>query len=441
MKKILITFAWLTVCLAGYAQSLFTVKLDSLFDRLADKNKAMGSVALMKDGKIIYARAIGFSETENKIPAGTLTKFRIGSISKVFTATMIYQLEEEGRLNTETTLDKFYPQIPNAERITIDQMLCHHSGIHSFTNDSLYGTYMTQPKTHEEMLQIIAGSQPDFEPGKKGAYSNSNFVLLGYILEQVTGKSYAELLDQRIVKRIGLQNTSYGGKTSPEKQEARSYTFFTDWIKSSETDLSIPGGAGALVSTPSDLTAFIHALFTGKLVSTASLGKMKTLTDGIGRGLFQFPFETRKAYGHTGGIDAFLSSLSYFPDEDLALAYCTNGAVYPMNDIMIGVLSIFFNKPYKIPDFEKVEVAPEQLDKYTGSYSSKDIPLKITIANKDNSLTGQATGQPAFPLEASAIHTFKFEPAGIVLVFDPENKAFTLKQGGMSFHYTMEVIP
>jgi CubicO group peptidase (beta-lactamase class C family) len=300
---------------------------------------------------------------------------------------------------------------------------------------------MTLPKTHEEMLQIIAGSKPDFEPGAKAAYSNSNFVLLGYILEKVTGKTYSELLNTRIVKRIGLKNTYYGGKTSPEKQEAWSYSYLTDWIKSSETDMSIPGGAGALVSTPSDLTTFIHALFSGKLVSAASLDNMKTMTDGIGKGLFQFPFETRKAFGHSGGIDAFASSLTYFPDDDLALAYCTNGNSYPMNEILIGVLSIYFNRPYKIPTFKKVEIVSEQLDKYTGLYTSKDIPLKITIAKKDNILTGQATGQPVFPLEASAMHTFKFEPAGIVIEFDPDNKAFILKQGGMSFHYTLEVTP
>jgi CubicO group peptidase (beta-lactamase class C family) len=442
MKKIILSsFIWVLTFAAGTAQTSLTVRLDSLFNRLAEKNKAMGSVALMKDGKIMYTRAIGYCSTEDKLPASSLTRYRIGSISKVFTATMIFQLEEEGKLSTEATLGTYFPQIPNADHITINQMLSHHSGIHSFTDDSLYTTYMTLPKTHEEMLQIIAGSKPDFEPGAKAAYSNSNFVLLGYILEKVTGKTYSELLNTRIVKRIGLKNTYYGGKTSPEKQEAWSYSYLTDWIKSSETDMSIPGGAGALVSTPSDLTTFIHALFSGKLVSAASLDNMKTMTDGIGKGLFQFPFETRKAFGHSGGIDAFASSLTYFPDDDLALAYCTNGNSYPMNEILIGVLSIYFNRPYKIPTFKKVEIVSEQLDKYTGLYTSKDIPLKITIAKKDNILTGQATGQPVFPLEASAMHTFKFEPAGIVIEFDPDNKAFILKQGGMSFHYTLEVTP
>ncbi len=441
MKKLVALLIWTASSLAVLAQVPQQVKLDSLFDRLAEKDKAMGSMAVMKDGKITYTRAIGFCDYDARIPADALTKYRIGSISKVFTATMIFQLVEENKLRTDMTLDKFFPQVPNAAQITLDQMLCHRSGIHNFTNDSLYETYMTRPMSHEEMLQVIAAPKPDFEPGTKASYSNANFVLLGYILEKVTGKPYATLLQERITGRIGLKDTYYGGKTAAANREAASYTYLTGWIKSPETDMSIPGGAGALVSTPSDLVTFIRALFTGRLVSEQSLEKMKTLTDGIGRGLFQFPFESRKAYGHNGGIDGFLSSVAYFADDDLAIAYCTNGAVYPMNDILIGALSICFDRPYRIPAFEKVEVTPEDLAALAGQYSSKNIPLKITLSVKDGTLIGQATGQPPFPLEATAKDTFRFEPAGVVMEFDRPNKSFALKQGGMTFFYTLEPTP
>jgi CubicO group peptidase (beta-lactamase class C family) len=135
--------------------------------------------------------------------------------------------------------------------------------------------------------------------------------------------------------------------------------------------MSIPGGAGAIVSTPTDLVKFIEALFSLKLVSNTSLSQMKTLTDGFGMGMFQIPFYEKRAYGHNGGIDGFASNLAYFPEEGLAIAYCTNGQAYPMNNILIGVLSIYFNKPYPIPTFNTTPVSlkTEDLDKYLGVYS------------------------------------------------------------------------
>lgn len=200
--------------------------------------------------------------------------------------------------------------------------------------------------------------------------------------------------------------------------------------------MSIPGGAGSIVSTPNDLTKFIEALFALKLVSKNSLTQMKTITDGYGMGMFQIPFYTKKAYGHNGGIDGFASNLCYFPEDSLTVAYCTNGQVYPSNDILIGVLSICFNKEYLIPIFNTISLKTEDLDKYCGIYSSKQIPLKITITKDNVTLLAQATGQSSFPLESTEKDKFKFEQAGVEIEFNTDKNELTLKQGGGIFLFT-----
>jgi CubicO group peptidase (beta-lactamase class C family) len=440
--KILSAFLlMLALFTAGYAQTLDKAKLDKFLDTLAEKNKAMSSLAIAKDGKILYSHAAGYSQINGneKTPVTAATKYRIGSISKMFTAVMIFQLVEEGKLKLTDTLDKFYPQIPNAKQITIEQMLGHRSGIHSFTSDEDFGTWLTQPKTKEELIEIIAKGKPDFEPNAKAAYSNANFILLGYIVEKLDKKSYQDALKKRITSKIGLQDTYLGGKTDIKNNETFSYEYNDGWKATVITDASIPAGAGAIVSTPSDLTKFIQALFDLKLVSQASLDQMKTFKEGsIGLGMFKFPLGEKWTYGHAGGIDGFRSMLFYLPEEKLAVAYTTNGVNYSGNNIVLGALDIYYNRPFTIPTFETVAVSAEILDKYVGVYSSADFPLKITVTRNGATLSAQATGQSAFPLEATAADKFKFDAAGIVMEFDAAKNQMTLKQRGRETVFTKE---
>jgi len=421
----------------SFSQTLNKPKLDSLMDILAEKNQAMGSLAISKKGIVVYSRAIGYSyiSSNEKLPATIQTKYRIGSISKMFTATMIFQLIEEGKLSLTTTLDKYFPQLPNAGKITISNLLNHRSGLHNFTDDPEYRTWETQPKTQVEMLAIISKSPVDFQPNEKCSYSNSNYVVLGYIIEKISKQSFSKNVSTRITSKIGLSNTYVGAKTDTKKNESFSYRFLNDWEQGSETDMSIPGAAGAIVSTPADLTKFIESLFSLKLVSKSSLEQMKTMTDGFGMGMFQIPFYDKRAYGHNGGIDGFVSTLGYFPEDSLAVAYCTNGQVYPMNNILIGVLSIYFNKPYSIPTFN---LKTEDLDKYLGVYATTQISLKITITKNGATLFAQATGQQSFPLDPAEKDKFKFDPAGIVMEFNPAKNEMTLKQGGQNVVFTKE---
>lgn len=437
MKKALLTTAlFLTMSQFGWAQTSFDkAKLDNYFQNLEANNKFMGSVAVSQNGQIIYSKSIGFADVEKNQKANENTKYRIGSITKTFTTVLVLKAIEDKKLSLDQTIEKFFPTVPNANKITIKQLLGHRSGIHNFTNDEDYLTWYTQPKTEKEMVEHITKIGSDFEPDSKADYSNSNYVLLTYILEKIHKQSYADVVDKQIIKPLGLKNTKFGGKINTANNESKSYSYSGTWKEEPETDMSIPLGAGGIISTPTDLTQFSDALFGGKLLKAESLELMKTVVDGYGLGLFKVPFYDKIGFGHTGGIDNFTSMFSYFPDGNISYALTSNGTNYSNNNISIAVLSAMYGKEYDIPEFSSYEVKAEELEQYLGIYSSTTIPIKITITKEDHTLYAQATGQSAFPLEATAKDQFKFDLAGVVIEFKPTEKTLILKQGGMEFTF------
>ena len=165
---------------------------------------------------------------------------------------------------------------------------------------------------------------------------------------------------------------------------------------------------------------------------------MRTFKDQVGLGLFKIPFYDKTAFGHSGGIDGFTSVFGHFPDDHISYAQTSNGSNTNTNNISITVLSAIFGKPYEIPDFRVFEVNPEDLDQYAGVYSSKQLPIKITVTRENTRLIAQGTGQSSFPLEATAKDQFKFEQAGIIMEFNPAEKTMILKQGGGTFTFIKE---
>jgi D-alanyl-D-alanine carboxypeptidase len=416
-------------------QTLDKTKLDQFFDKLAEKNKAMGSLIIVKDGKTLYTRTIGYSQIDasGKKPLTAANRFRIGSITKMFTAAMILQLADEGKLKLTDTLAKFFPQIPNAGKITIVQMLGHRSGIPNVRREQKAQENVSAlPMTKDEMLALISKATPGFEPGTKNSYSNAGYFLLGLILEKVTGKSYEEVLKERISSKIGLRDTyTATGSIDVNKNEALTYfNLGGNWKQGGETHPSIFFGAGHIFSTPNDLAKFIQALFNGKIVSKESLDQMKTMRNDEGLGMMPFTFAGKTFYGHTGGGDNYGAWLSYEPEEKLAVAYTTNAKVYPVDNIVRGVIDIYYNKPFTIPALESLAISPEVLDKYVGVYSSPEAPGKITITRNGGTLFFQPPGaQSAVPLEATAQDKFQIEGA-VVLEFDAAKNTLIIKRRG-----------
>lgn len=261
-------------------------RIDSLLTAVTADNQGMGSLVIAQNGATVYQKSTGFSVVngEHHSLATSKTRYRIGSISKMFTAVMIFQLMDEHKLALDTKLATFYPQLPNADKITISQMLNHRSGLHNFVRDSTYQADMVKPHTQAEMIAMFATDQSDFEPDSKADYSNTNYVLLGYIVEKLSNMSYAQALKQNITTKLGLTDTYYGSKINPLKGEAYSYQFKNEWQVVPEMDISMVGGAGGIVSTPVDLVKFINGLFDGKLINQVDLSLMRSFRNGFGIG-------------------------------------------------------------------------------------------------------------------------------------------------------------
>ena len=398
----------------------------------------MGTLSISENSKIIYSKAIGKDDVASGKLSNNLTKYRIGSISKMFTACLIFQAIEENKISLKQNINRFFPKIANSKEITIGNLLNHHSGIHNYTNDTSYLNYYTTSKSKKEMLEIIQAGGSDFKPNSKAEYSNSNYILLSFILEKIYKKSYEELLQLKIIQPLGLKNTYFGKKLELAKKEWASYLFSGKWELENETHSSVSLGAGGIVSTTEDLLFFISNLFAGKIINAASLEQMTKLEDGFGMGIFSVPFYDKKGFGHTGGIDGFSSFLYIFPEEKISIALTSNGSRFNNNDIAIAVLSTCFDLPLQLPSFSELELRSEDLDKYLGSYANPEIPIKISITKDSLSLIGQATGQPSFTLETNGKDSFEFSPAGVEIQFIPEKNLLILKQGGGEFSFKRE---
>jgi D-alanyl-D-alanine carboxypeptidase len=349
------------ICLAGYSQNVAKTNLDAYFDTLASDGKFMGSVAVLQNNELIYSKSVGYADIEHGIKADENTKYRIASISKTFTAVLILKAVDDNILNLNQTIDKYFPTIINADKITITHLLYHRSGIPNFTDD-IWLDWNSQFKTEQEMLETIAKKGSDFEPDSQASYCNLNYIILASILEKVHEKPYSKILEEQIIKPIGLKNTYYGGKINIKNNECNSYQFYTKfsgsfdtgtghWKIAVETDMSLLSGCAGIVSTPIDLNLFSEALFNGKLVSTNSLIQMKTIKDSFGMGLFQMTINDKISFGHPGGIDGFISMFAYFPDSNISIALTANGINCKANDITSVVLSAVYDKPFEIPEY------------------------------------------------------------------------------------------
>ena len=434
------TYIFILCCFSfAIGQSFDQAKMDQLFSLVDKHEQGMGSFSIFQDGKEVYSNTIGFLDLTTKKKADANTVYRVGSVSKSFTACIIMKLVEKKKLKLNTPLSRFFPKMKNSSQITIEQMLRHSSGIYDFTNSDEYLAYMQKPLSRDKVVEKIIEFGSLFDPGTDADYSDSNYVLLSIIAEKVTKKTFHALIEDMITIPVGLKQTYYGGKINTANNEAYSFERVKKWKSSTETDMTIPIGAGAVVSTPTDLNTFWTAFHNNEIVSQESKEKMMDIQSGFGMGLFQIPFNDKEAYGHNGEIDAFQATSYHFPEENISISYAANAVVYPVKDLMIDALGIYFGKNTDLPEFLPVmELKESDLAQYLGIYKSPKIPLDITISSKGATLMAQATGQQAFPLDAIDNHKFKFDPARIKMEFLPKEGKMMMNQNGKEYTFTKE---
>lgn len=413
----------------------YNEKLDDLFDVLYQNNKFMGNVSLSHEGTVIYSKAIGFDDIESQKASAVETKYRIGSITKMITATLVFKAFEESKLDIDQTIEKYFPAIENANKITVGNLLNHRSGIPSFTKDGAFFDYRTENKSQEEMLEIISNYKSNFEPDSKNEYSNSNYFLLSQILEKIYNTSYKALLQEKITEPLALKNTYPGEKIAIDNNESYSYSFSDTWTEFPETDLSIAIGSGDIVSNPNDLNKFIEALFNEKIISKESLDVMTTIKDNYGMGILPFPHKDKAGFGHGGHIDGFHAISIYFPQEKLAVAITSNAIDYNLNNLVKDVLKCYFNEPFELPNFEHVEITASELEKYVGVYKAGKESGGFTITQENNTLFAQLNEFPKEPLVYKGNHIFTNEEIGANFIFNLEKNQLGLEQSGVADIY------
>ncbi len=401
-------------------------RVDKYFAENPDK--FMGSIEIQENGKTVYQKSLGYADIENKIAVNADTKFRIGSITKTFMSVLVLKAAQEGKLSLSDPLSKYFPedQIPNAEKITVDMLLYHRSGLCDVVNDKFdeFITYYTKPQTRSQMIERIAKAGTNFAPDSTFRYCNSGFILLTYIIEDVCGKSYGELMNEQIIKSLQLGNT--GICTTPiNSNDGFAQSFSLSGERLEEFDPSAVLGAGAMYSTPGDLLKFFNALTSGYF-GNGIFEQMKEFKDNWGRGLFPMGYGDYKGFGHTGGIHGFAAVMIKIDDK--TIVFCSNSSFSDAANLMNAILGIAPE-----PNQQYITLPAETLKKYEGKYTCEQLKMDIEITSTGTQLAAQATGQPSFPLDAISETEFEFKAAGAKMVFDLTNHTFTLHQHGGEF--------
>jgi D-alanyl-D-alanine carboxypeptidase len=352
--SIVLAIGGLTGCGGGGSTSAppqpQTMSLGSLVDSLANSAmKQQGipgmTVALAKNGSMLYAQAYGDSDIATQSVTQTSTIFELGSITKQFTAALIMKLQEQGELQVDDSIHAYLPEYNFPSAITVRMLLTHTSGLANYTTFTQYPSWATQGASEQTILSAVSQTPLLFPPGTQWSYSNSNYFALGAIIEKLTGQSYSANLEQYIFQPLGLTNTYFS--LPPPAQSALGYTLNgTSVIPALVCDRSTAFSAGALSSNVTDLIAWDNALINGKVVSPASFKAMTAPVDpaipgggSYGFGLFLRTFDNHPTIWHGGLINGFAAETNVFLDTGLALEVLTNSDAANTDTIATGIMS------------------------------------------------------------------------------------------------------
>jgi CubicO group peptidase (beta-lactamase class C family) len=438
-RLVVLTALSLFAAVSALAQEAAPIasKLDEYLSAAA-KQGFTGSALVARYGKVIFSKGYGMANAEWDIPNTPLTKFRLGSITKQFTAASILLLQERGKLGAQDPVCKFFDNCPESwKEITIHHLLTHTSGIPNYTNFPDWRKTMMIPVTMESLVARFKDKPLDFKPGEKMSYSNSGYVALGHIIEKVAGESYESFLQKNIFGPLQMSGSGYDSHDTIMKNRATGYSFRDGKrINSEYLDMTIPHAAGALYSTVEDLFAWNEALFSDKLLSAKSREAMMTVDkNDYAYGLAVTQQHNRKMVFHGGGINGFSTFLARFPEEKVTIVVLRN-ADYGAgpNKISQDLAAIVLGGKYEIPrERVAIKIDPKILDAYVGQYEFPTTFI-ITITKEGDSLMAQATGQPKFELfpESEIKFFYKVIDAQVTFVKDDKNAIthLILHQGG-----------
>lgn len=436
-------------------ESFFTIskdkdkqaELDAYIKALEKHQNFHGSVFVAKDGEVLLNKGYGFADFEQNTNNISQTKFAIGSITKQFTAMAIMQLNEKGLLSVEDKISKYFPDFPNGDSITIHNLLTHTSGLTNYTNLSEFLDIDLNNKDPMKTIELIKNLPLEFEPGKEFSYSNTNYVLLGMIVENITDMSLEDYLQKNIFTPLNMSNTGSYYIENNQFPDATPYTGFLEiYPVDDELVLTQAYGAGNIYSTVEDLYRWDRALSTEQLVKKETLDKIFTEyitmpgAGSYGYGWMIADTDMGRQIFHGGNTMGFTANIARYPEKDLVVVILTNSAYYDTTSLTNALTSIVLDKDYEMPEvLKEIEIEdPNLYDNYIGKYEFID-GTYINITKIEDKLYAQVTGQNAFEILPLSNNRFFAKDVDIRIEFvkdEEEEEKITeliLEQRGMTF--------
>ena len=400
-------------------------RIDRIFREAYPQTGPGAAVLVIQDGKPVLRKGYGMAEIELGVPIRPDMVFRVGSVTKQFTAACILKLVEQGRLSLSDDLRKYLPDYPypaGVRRVTIEQLLTHTSGIKNYTE--VPSRYPKQPKedwTLSRLIEAFRNEPFDFEPGTSWHYDNSGYILLGAVLEAVTGKPYAEVVSSWIFEPLGMKDTRYGNDAPIIPRRVSGYQTGPDGIVNAYyVSMTQPYAAGGIVSTVDDLAKWQAALDTDKILSAESRRRMwtpVTLPDGTltryGFGWGIWSWQGHSVVEHGGRINGFSTANLRLPDDHLYVAVLSNclGCAEP-RALAFRAATILLGRP--LDDQPAVALSDDVLSQYVGTYKGADGEDCVVTREGDHLIVAAgppveafASGRDAF-FARSAVQTFRF---------------------------------
>ncbi|MGM5470725.1 serine hydrolase [Flavobacteriaceae bacterium LMO-SS05] len=373
---------------SSFAQD-FKQQVDTYLAQHSQPDAPGLSLLIAKDGNAIYKKAVGMADLELQVPLTTDNVFEIGSITKQFTAVSILMLEEQGKLNIEDEITKYIPDYPTQGKIiTIHHLLNHTSGIKSYTDMENFMKLARTDMSPTEIIDKFKNEPMEFDPGEKFHYNNSGYILLGYIIEVVSGESYADFIQKHIFDKVGMSSSYYGSMSKLIPKRAKGYQDRNGFVNADYLSLTLPYAAGSIMSTVDDLLKWQNAISANTLIKRSSLEKAingSTLNTGekinYGYGWTKGDVNGSPSVEHSGGIFGYTTNGIYLPQDNMYVIALSNCDCSNVAEVSTQIAAIALGKPFP-NEKNAIALTKEQLSNWVGAYQFVEGAIRfITLEN------------------------------------------------------------
>ena len=386
-------------------------KIDEYLQPYLDMDAWSGVISIYEGGEPIFQKAYGLADREWNIPNTIDTKFRIASISKVFTEVAILQLIEANKLSLDNTLDQFISDYPRGSEIKIKHLLNHRAGIPHLNSYPNYDDLIKYDYRITDIIDLFKNKPLDFEPGQRYRYSNSGYVLLAFIIQEVSGLNYADYLQKEILNHLNLSNTGIDDNSRILENRAKGYMFDNagTLVNADYVNMSIKIGGGSMYSTANDLNRFLQSILKRKLIDS-TLNELPNFGEIEGEAVFTA----------SGRVQGFCHQITHRLDRNLTIMVLGNhysNLALPISD---DIYQIYTDKPYNIPEnylAQQIQIPIDELKEYEGNYDFGFGPVRKLLVKQKSLTYGAVDRESADELIPLGSNRFFYIQYWVILEF------------------------